>query len=282
MKRKRIKLSKAEKRQILEIQGEGCLYCGRKPGERYQIKGNPRIYYLRRHWDHIIPWVHIYQTANNMAASCNICNSSKSDKVFYDMRELIRYLDIRIKKRGIVFLDDNISNKKTFKGRRSCPVCSVMFQVTYKHRSKKFCSVECAIRSRDQDYLDLKETEQIIQERKESQDRGRLERRRRKEKELNNLTGEELLKNIEDFIRRGYEKEERIKIEAEERRFMLRRRMAKRKYIDMRNRGVFEDALYNGLSRFELSQKNELAEGTIAGILVGMDFTDCKRYGKYV
>jgi len=271
MKRERLEISEIEKKRILSIQGEGCLYCGRKPGQRYRVRGSTKVYLLKRHWDHIIPWVYSRKTINNITASCNICNASKYDKIFDTMYDLIKYLDKQIKKRGIIFLDDTPA-KSLFKSKRFCPVCNVMFRVKYKHRNKRFCSAECFIKSRSQDYLDTKETEQIIRERKELYEKNKMSTIRDKVKKLNNLTGAELLKNIEEFIRTVDEKQEKIRRQKEERRFTLRRKMAKKKYFEVRNLGILEGALYDGLNTQELGQKYNLNRNTVSCILNFMDF----------
>ena len=102
--------SKKIKKQILDHQDEKCFWCERDFGIIY-FRYNS-IKKLLPNWDHLIPYSYSYSNADeNFVASCSICNSFKSSKVFENINECKIYLNKRWNKnlysRKIIFLEDD-------------------------------------------------------------------------------------------------------------------------------------------------------------------------------
>lgn len=77
-------------RQLLEDQEFKCLYCLRPFGTQIIKNGNP--YVLRPVFDHILPFNYCFNNDfSNFAATCQFCNSFKSDRVFKDIEAIQRF-----------------------------------------------------------------------------------------------------------------------------------------------------------------------------------------------
>jgi len=91
--------------KILVLQQERCLYCNRVFGSMYERNG--KILFTKLHWDHKVPFAYTQGNAgNNWAASCNICNGIKSDKMFESVGEVRQYVAERRKEKGYNFYED--------------------------------------------------------------------------------------------------------------------------------------------------------------------------------
>ena len=68
-------------KELLIIQDNKCYWCANKFGTVYWK--NNKIKYLKKHWDHKIPFSYEQTNRNeNWVASCNICNLFKSNFMF--------------------------------------------------------------------------------------------------------------------------------------------------------------------------------------------------------
>ena len=91
--------SKAEKAVILAQQEDRCLYCERSFG-LIVVRGRT-CRRLRVTWDHLVPFVYSQDnSANNFAASCQICNSIKSSKLFPSIDAARVYVQMRWTEKG--------------------------------------------------------------------------------------------------------------------------------------------------------------------------------------
>ncbi len=80
-----------KKKEILQNQSYRCLYCNKSFGGF--VKRGRKLIKLRIQWDHFIPYSFGYNNHNeNFVASCQICNSLKSDFVFGSVEEAQIYL----------------------------------------------------------------------------------------------------------------------------------------------------------------------------------------------
>ena len=75
---KRQHIRKRDKREILEKQGNKCIYCEYEFGS--VVMRGVRTFILHPHFDHFIPFAYNQNNkVNNMYAACQICNSFKSN-----------------------------------------------------------------------------------------------------------------------------------------------------------------------------------------------------------
>ena len=78
---KRTKPSATVRRQILEKQGNCCMYCGLALGSHVKRAG--KVIQLRLNWDHFMPHSYLYSNPlSNWVAACHICNGIKHSKIF--------------------------------------------------------------------------------------------------------------------------------------------------------------------------------------------------------
>lgn len=84
--------------RILKHQRYKCLYCRRLFGSVYYINGRMTIISVQ--WDHIVPYSYLRANPeNNWAASCQLCNYIKSDRIFAYMYLAKEFIQDRIEKR---------------------------------------------------------------------------------------------------------------------------------------------------------------------------------------
>jgi 5-methylcytosine-specific restriction endonuclease McrA len=92
-----------KRREVIERQGNKCFYCGEPFGEYYIRNGVAKK--LTIHFDHFVPFAFSGNNDNeNFVASCNICNSIKSDKVFETEEDARCYVEHARKRKGIIYL----------------------------------------------------------------------------------------------------------------------------------------------------------------------------------
>jgi hypothetical protein len=90
---------------ILNNQRNKCKYCDIEFGELYFKSNKPFI--SRVHWDHLVPFSYLQENPyGNWIASCNICNSIKSNKVFETIQEVKDYVVYHRKKKEIFYLHE--------------------------------------------------------------------------------------------------------------------------------------------------------------------------------
>ena len=78
---KRNRPSLARQREILEAQGNRCLYCENEFGTLVAVRGVMRR--LGVAWDHLVPFSYSANNRDeNFAAACGLCNGVKSNRVF--------------------------------------------------------------------------------------------------------------------------------------------------------------------------------------------------------
>ena len=76
---------------ILEIQSNKCYWCGNKFETAYWK--NDKLRFLKIQWDHKIPFSYTKTNRNdNWVASCNVCNSFKSNFMFKTDKECRNFL----------------------------------------------------------------------------------------------------------------------------------------------------------------------------------------------
>lgn len=79
------------KRKLIKELGDSCYWCGRKIGSILYREG--RIYYLKRHFDHIIPYSRErVSREENWTLSCSRCNQYKFNMIFKTEEECRKYL----------------------------------------------------------------------------------------------------------------------------------------------------------------------------------------------
>ena len=100
----RKRLNFVERKRILDLQGNKCLYCNREFGSMYMRNG--KILSTRLHFDHLIPYSYSQNNTNNFVAVCNICNGIKSNKMFDTVEEVFHYVEYNRKKKGIVYFEN--------------------------------------------------------------------------------------------------------------------------------------------------------------------------------
>jgi len=86
--------SPGERREILDQQGNLCLYCDREFGSNV-LKKN-RLIQLRVEWDHIVPYC--YSQNNylyNFVAACQICNGLKGSMMFDSLEQTKVYISTK-------------------------------------------------------------------------------------------------------------------------------------------------------------------------------------------
>lgn len=87
---------KSLKKQLLEFQGNSCLYCEQKFNKTVRVRSKSkrtRLSKLRITWDHFIPYSYNQNRKDdNWVAACQFCNSWKSDRLFNSVEEARVYL----------------------------------------------------------------------------------------------------------------------------------------------------------------------------------------------
>jgi hypothetical protein len=85
--------------QILGAQGRRCFYCGCEFGSVYVRNGRELV--RRLNWDHFVPFAYLQSNPNtNWVASCNVCNSIKQGRIFYDRTEARNVISSEARTRG--------------------------------------------------------------------------------------------------------------------------------------------------------------------------------------
>ena len=80
-----------EKRHILEVQENRCLYCQRLFGSAVIRKD--KLVWLKVTWDHLVPFAYGQNNNGyNFAASCQICNGLKGSLMFATIDEARTYV----------------------------------------------------------------------------------------------------------------------------------------------------------------------------------------------
>jgi len=95
---------KKERKRILLVQGNHCLYCNKEFGTPYYYKN--KHYFTKINWDHLVPFSYSRENKSNFVAACNICNHLKSDLIFETVQEVFYYVEHKRKKKGYVFAED--------------------------------------------------------------------------------------------------------------------------------------------------------------------------------
>ncbi len=109
----RKKPSIKRQREIIDIQGDKCLYCNTEFGVPYWH--NHKLRFTKRNWDHFIPFSYI-RANRDFVLSCNICNSIKSNLMFESVEEVKVYVEYCRKKKGYYF-GEEIQNLPTVQGK---------------------------------------------------------------------------------------------------------------------------------------------------------------------
>lgn len=97
---------KAKQRELLEKQGNRCLYCGQEfySAHTRTRHGQEEVVVLNICWDHAEPYCFGHNnSAENFVASCQVCNGSKSGKVFESLDTVREYLRKRREDKGYDF-----------------------------------------------------------------------------------------------------------------------------------------------------------------------------------
>ena len=80
-----------ERKTILELQGNRCLYCEQLFGST--IVKRDRLIFLKVNWDHFVPFSYSQNNyAYNFVAACQICNGIKSNLMFKTLEEARVYI----------------------------------------------------------------------------------------------------------------------------------------------------------------------------------------------
>jgi len=80
-----------EKRLILDLQENRCLYCQKRLGSAVIRKG--KLTWLRVTWDHLVPFSYGQNNnAINLVAACQICNGIKGSLMFATVEEARAYI----------------------------------------------------------------------------------------------------------------------------------------------------------------------------------------------
>jgi len=80
-----------ERRVILELQGNRCLYCELLFGA--PVERRNRLLFLKVNWDHFVPFSYTQNNyAYNFVAACQICNGIKSNLMFKTLEEARVYI----------------------------------------------------------------------------------------------------------------------------------------------------------------------------------------------
>lgn len=65
------------RKQVLEAQGNACLYCGNPFGTPVK-RPHRSVVRLRLHWDHFVPYAYLQRNpVGNWVAACHVCNHMK-------------------------------------------------------------------------------------------------------------------------------------------------------------------------------------------------------------
>lgn len=88
------------KKKILEEQDGRCFWCELTIGYTYAREG--RVYKTKLAWDHVLPYSFGANNHDeNFVASCNLCNSIKSNLIFENKELLIKHLEMAKASKGI-------------------------------------------------------------------------------------------------------------------------------------------------------------------------------------
>lgn len=80
-----------ERKEILELQQDRCLYCDRLFGTAVIRK--EKLVFLRTNFDHFVPFSYSQNNyAYNFVAACQICNGIKSNLMFKTLEEARVYV----------------------------------------------------------------------------------------------------------------------------------------------------------------------------------------------
>lgn len=102
-KHQRVLLPLYKKQAILNHQNNRCCYCGHQLGYYYVRHG--KVIKSTTHFDHLIPFAYSQNNnKENFVASCNVCNSIKSSKMFDNIAELTQYIKSRIQEKKIEYV----------------------------------------------------------------------------------------------------------------------------------------------------------------------------------
>lgn len=83
--------SEGEKRQILEMQENRCLYCLKTFGS--PVIRKEKLIWLKVTWDHVVPFSYSQNNnVSNFAAACHVCNGLKGSLVFATIEEARTYI----------------------------------------------------------------------------------------------------------------------------------------------------------------------------------------------
>ena len=97
---KRKKAKKKDKKDILYVQNNRCLYCEMEFGSSYFYKGKRQN--RRVNWDHLVPFSYSQNNYSyNYVAACNLCNSIKSNLVFQTVDEARVYIKTQLESRNL-------------------------------------------------------------------------------------------------------------------------------------------------------------------------------------
>jgi hypothetical protein len=98
---KRRKPSVRRQRELINAQGNVCLYCGNPFGTTIEYPDGRKTK-LRLSWDHFAPYSEFQDSSDgNFVAACHVCNSIKSDLCFYDPGHVAEYVARRWHTLGI-------------------------------------------------------------------------------------------------------------------------------------------------------------------------------------
>jgi len=99
----RSRIPEKVKKQILERQGNRCIYCDCALDDYVWNSKRTKYEKIKIHFDHFVAWDYSRDNKEyNIYASCHICNLIKSDKYFYDLTSAREYILSERKKKGYV------------------------------------------------------------------------------------------------------------------------------------------------------------------------------------
>jgi len=103
-KSKRKIISRSTKIAILEMQNNQCYWCGKDLSETCYFRSG-KVFSLKTVFDHYIAWAYgRNDNKENIVAACNLCNAIKGDLVFSDENKIRKYIQDRIKAKGIRYV----------------------------------------------------------------------------------------------------------------------------------------------------------------------------------
>jgi len=94
------RLSPKAKREILDSQGNRCIYCDIEFGTLYFNPKKGRDVEATPSFDHFQPWAMVKSNiADNYVAACVSCNSTKGSKIFDTLEQARLYI---LERRGLI------------------------------------------------------------------------------------------------------------------------------------------------------------------------------------